>query len=107
MTTTKKTKNKKRRLTKRSKVPCGLHGAHLTSEPLAGFLSSDDTDTFGTGRRRQPSAEQRERKVKYSPSLTLYRPSPPPFSPRDWKTTSQSLHSNSGEPSPAGFFFFP
>lgn len=39
-----KKKNKKRRLTKRSKASCGLHGAHLTSEPLAGFLSSDDTE---------------------------------------------------------------
>lgn len=53
----KKTKNKKRRLTKRSKVPCGLHGAHLTSEPLAGFLSSDDTEILlaqaGVGSRLQ------------------------------------------------------
>lgn len=56
-------KSKKRRLTKRSKASCGLRGAHLISEPLAAFLSSDDArDTFGKGRRRQPSAEQRERK---------------------------------------------
>lgn len=47
-------RKKRRRLTKCSKVPCGLHGAHLTSEPLAGFLSSDDTEILlaqaGVGR---------------------------------------------------------
>lgn len=59
----KKKTNKKRRLTKRSKASCGLRGAHLISEPLAAFLSSDDArDPLGKGRRRQPSAEQRERK---------------------------------------------
>lgn len=101
MTTTTKKTNKKRRLTKHSKVPCGLHGAHLTSEPLAGFLSSDDTEILlaqaGVGR-----TEGEESKI--FPQLNPLPPPPPPFSPRDWKTTSQSLDSNSGEPSSAGFF---
>lgn len=49
----------------------------LTSEHLASFLSSNDA--FGTGRRRQASAEQRERKVKYSASQTLHHSLPPSF----------------------------
>lgn len=48
----------------------------FTSEPLASFLSNNDT--FGTGRRKQLSVEQSERKVKYSSSQTRYHSFLPP-----------------------------
>lgn len=68
-------KNKTRSAVLQSaKVPCGLHGAHLTSEPLAGFLSCDDTEILlaqaGVGR-----TEGEESKI--FPRLNPLPPPPP------------------------------